>query len=80
MEVVATQGTALIVKLMGELVPKAASNPEHQQALMSAMKSLQKFTGGGAAPGAQQNQLKDLMMRQQQMSQLPPQKPPPAAA
>jgi hypothetical protein len=78
MEAVATQGVALIVRLMGELVPKSASNQELQSTLMDCMKKLGKFSSG-ASPQAGQSQMRDLMMQQQKMAQLPQQAKPPGA-
>lgn len=76
-EAMAIQGVSLIVKLMGELVPKSSSNPELQNALMDSMRKLSKFTSAsGSSPGAQQQQMRELMLKQQQMSQLPQAQPP----
>jgi hypothetical protein len=73
------QGIALIIKLMGELLPKASGSPEAVEALATSIQKLNKFAAGRQNPAAEQEQMKALMQRQQQMSQLPQQPKPQGA-
>jgi len=72
-EIAAAQGAGLVIKLMGDLIPKAGAATDFGLALAKAIQSLAKFVPQGASnPNAEQQQMKDLMTRQKQMTQLPP--------
>jgi hypothetical protein len=75
-EVMAKQGLAMVLKLMGELIQKFGATSEEGMAVAKAIAMLSKFTQPGASnPMQQQQQLKELAMHQQQMSQMPQPKP-----